>query len=148
VWWRFIRNIFVRLLENAWKYTAFSIITAKLLILGMVLKLKIFLAHNMWKLWFLQRWLFKIILFRGVTSCILVETRRCMEGTCCLQTYSLKMEAADVFETRGLHILEDNIIHIYALNIFTVTMKSVNSDKHSFGGPWKWGRFTEILYHQ
>lgn len=108
----------------------------------MVLKLKIFLAHNMWKLWFLQRWLFKIILFRDVTSCILIETRQCMEGTCCLhllQPYSPKMEAADVFETRGLHILEDNIIHIYDLNISTITMRSVHSGKRSFGGPWKWG---------
>jgi len=45
------------------------------------------------------------------------------------------MEAADVFETRGLHILEDNIIHIYDLNISTITMRSVHSGKRSFGGP-------------
>jgi len=61
-----------------------------------------------------------------------------MEGTCCLhllQPYSLKMEAANVFETRGLHIVEDNIIHIYDLNISTITMRSGDSGKHSFGGP-------------
>ena len=74
-----------------------------------------------------------------------------MEGTCCLhllQPYFLKMEAADFFETKGLHILEDYIIHIYDLNVSTITMRSVNSGKHSFGSPWNWGRSAEILYHQ
>jgi len=58
------------------------------------------------------------------------------------------MEAADFFETKGLHILEDYIIHIYDLNVSTITMRSVNSGKHSFGSPWNWGRSAEILYHQ
>jgi len=73
-----------------------------------------------------------------MTSCILIATRRCMEGTCCLnllQPNSLKMETAEFFETRWLHILEDNIIRIYDLNISTISMRAVNSGKLNFGGP-------------
>jgi hypothetical protein len=68
----------------------------------------------------------KDVLFRDVTFYILVETRQFFNGTCCLnllQPYSLKMEAADFFETRGHHTLENSIIHIYNMNISTVTVR-------------------------